>query len=218
MAADARFEILGYMATLYEDSYVAVELGKISELVADTELTITMDLGTMMQNEFEEKTFLYDVCVVPADWNDAKMLFGLEMQTVTSYRQIITLLETPSLRIDDYAQHSLVAGETLHIEGISAEDETVRLQLYLYQMVEVPGTTEENGTTELQYTDACGTLFDTTSGFMVSANGIYTASGEPVVVDGVFEGLISATAETGTYYLQFVLGSKSITLTVRVNG
>lgn len=217
MAAGAQLAVDGNPATLYGGDYAAIELGVVSSLTAGSELIITMDLGTMVQNEFADVLFYYDICVVPAAWNNPKMLFGAERQTVTSDRQRITLLGTPSIRIDDFAQHSLSAGETLRIENIVFEGEATDLRLFLYQMVEVPGTTEGNGTQELQYTEACGTLFAPDSGFAVSPNGIMTESGAPVVVDGVFEAVISENAAVGTYYLRFIFGDKVITLLIRIN-
>lgn len=228
MAQGVEFLVDGYgAASLYGDKYAALELGKVSKFAAAMELGITLDLGTMMQNEFASQVFTYEICIAPAEWNDAGMLCGIGAQTAARTTESLTLRETPSLGVENLETRYLSKGDTLTVDGIEAKTVTAeggeesvdvsQIRIYLYQMVSFAGTTEENGGEELAFTDDCASLFDTASGLSASANGVFSADGSPLITDGSFSATISTNANAGTYYLVFMLGDKTITLTVNVS-
>lgn len=210
---------------LYGDRYAALELGTVADFAASRELNLSIDLGTMMQNEFAEQGFVYEIRVAPAAWSDAKILCGIEIQTVARTEETVTLLETPSLGIESLETLYLSKGETLTVSGITVQsndpsdtDITVSdVSVYLWQSDRSAGTTEENGGEVLMFTENCTSLFDPSSGLLVSANGVYTDTGESVIDgNGNFEAVIGQDAASGTYYLVFVLGDKTMTLTVKI--
>ncbi len=210
---------------LYGDRYAALELGTVADFAASRELNLSIDLGTMMQNEFAEQGFVYEIRVAPAAWSDAKILCGIGIQTVARTEETVTLIETPSLGIESLETLYLSKGETLTVSGITVQsndpsdtDITVSdVSVYLWQSDRSAGTTEENGGEVLMFTENCTSLFDPSSGLLVSANGVYTDTGESVIDgNGNFEAVIGQDAASGTYYLVFVLGDKTMTLTVKI--
>ena len=215
MASGASFTVADYTTTLYGDAFAITSLGRVSETIASTALTLTVDLSTMRQNEFNGRSFCYEICVVPETYAE-KTFFGTQMQTVMRVTQSVTLTETPYVGTANTSVQRLTAGDTLRLDRIVIDGEAVDstntdLTLFLYQMVD---TDVARG---LMVTEACTTLFDSSAGLSVTENGLMASDGSLPINGGTFEALISADATPGTYYLYLVLGNKTIPLKFTVS-
>lgn len=215
MASGASFTVADYTTTLYGDAFAITSLGRVSETIASTALTLTVDLGTMRQNEFNGRSFCYEICVVPETYAE-KTFFGTQMQTVMRVTQSVTLTETPYVGTANTSVQRLTAGDTLRLDRIVIDGEAVDstntdLTLFLYQMVD---TDVARG---LMVTEACTTLFDSSAGLSVTENGLMASDGSLPINGGTFEALISADATPGTYYLYLVLGNKTVPLKFTVS-
>ncbi len=178
---------------VYGGAYAMLDTGlTVADMRGTTNVSVSLYLPTMVQNEFAGKTFYYELCIAP----DTQAAFGVQVEPIYTVTEQLTLQETPSLTVEGEIAYTVAAGETLTVSGIAPEDTVV----YLYQQA-------ADGT--LSVTNACGTLFETVD--MEQDGGL-----NGVLSEGTFTAAVSADAARGKYYLVFTCGDKYERVLVKV--
>ncbi len=171
-------------APIYNGEYAMIDTGMtVGDMMSTTvNATIYIYLPTMVQNEFSDKTFYYELCVAP----NATSAFGTHVETALTITESLTLTETPSLSVDE-VEKTVNVGDSFSIKVNNADAE-----FYLYQ---------QNSDGTFTYTENCATVFETLT---VDQNGKISA----VIDDDTFTATVSETATRGKYYIVVELGDK----------
>ena len=185
----------GANATVYGGEYAILDTGMtVAEMTAETNATLSIYLPTMVQNEFEEKTFYYELCIAP----NTEAAFGLQVEALLTVTETLTLTETPSLTVDA-VDHTAYLGEALTVTVNSPDAE-----FYLLQQ-------SSDGT--FSRTANCATVFEELT---LAEDGKLSADGA-LVTDGTFTATVSESAVRGKYYLVVKLGDKYERILLRVS-
>ena len=198
LAPGTTFKVGDNIAKVYDGEFATITLGTVADFMTGKSLTLTCDLSTMMQNEFENKAFTYEVCIAGTGTSES-IVYGKNIDVIAKVTQDVTITETPVLTVSDLSTRRVAQGGTLNISTITLEDTNVdQIEMYLFAM------TEEG---KLAYTDACATVFDSTL-ITIMQDGKLNAVSGTLVVNDTFETTVQATATTGKYYLKIVYGDK----------
>lgn len=198
LAPGTTFKVGDNIAKVYDGEFATITLGTVADFMTGKSLTLTCDLSTMMQNEFENKAFTYEVCIAGTGTSES-IVYGKNIDVIAKATQDVTITETPVLTVSDLSTRRVAQGGTLNISTITLEDTNVdQIEMYLFAM------TEEG---KLAYIDACATVFDSTL-ITIMQDGKLNAVSGTLVVNDTFETTVQATATTGKYYLKIVYGDK----------
>ena len=213
MAPGVTFKIGEIEAVLYSDNCALIDLNATLESFTGS-ITVTYILNTMMQNEFEDVIFTYEVFALPEELvesalaEDTFRIYGAKPLYRCS--QSTTLVQTPPLNVDNASVNRVERGDLLTIGGLTVPDgDYANLELYVYAI-------DENG--ELAVTDECLRIFDEQSGYSVSESGAVVRDDGTALVSGdAFEADIAQDATVGKYYFMFVYGNKHVYAAVRIS-
>lgn len=186
---------LGTPATIYGGKYAILDTGAtVQEVTGEIGGTIEIKLPTMVQNEFQDKTFYYELCIAP----DLDNAFGEGVWTVLSMADVLTLKETPSLEVGSVDIEASMGGQ------LSVTVSSPDAEIYLYQ---------QNSDGTFLYNANCATVFD---GLTIDENGKLSIADGTLITDGVFSAAVSDNALRGKYYLVVKLGDKYERILLRI--
>lgn len=187
LAPGTAISFSGMTATVYGGEYAVFDTGfTVEQMTGTISGVISIELPTMVQNEFQDKAFYYELCIAP----DLQNAFGEDVWTLLSICDILTLEETPSLSVGS------VDIETVVGEEVSVTVSSPDAEIYLCQQ-------SANGV--FQYSANCATVFETLA---IDANGKLSIADGTLINDGAFTATVSADAVLGKYYLVVKLGDK----------
>jgi len=187
LALGSVISLNGVDATIYDGEYALLDTGfTVADMKAETSATMSIYLPTMVQNEFEGKTFYYELCIAP----NAEAAFGMQVQPLIVVTEELTLQETPSLTVDE-VDKTVKVGESVSVTVNNADAE-----FYLVQ---------QNGDGTFECNANCVTVFETLT---ADENGKLSAAEGTLVTDNTFTATVSANAVRGKYYLVVKLGDK----------
>ena len=194
LASGVIFSLDGIAATVYNGEFAILNTGKTVGELESGSFEVQISLPTMMQNEFENVRFSYEVCVAPGDM-DAP--FGADVESALTVVQSVTLKETPSLVVDaDARVHSVAVGEELTVEVACPDGNSDEIAYYLYQ---------KNSDGLFAVSEKCNGVFEAIS---VGDDGRLTAADGLPITGNSLTAAISENASRGKYYLAVKLGDK----------
>lgn len=188
LAPGSRITLGGMNVPIYDGEYAMLDLNMtVEQLLATTISTdININLPTMVQNEFENKKFYYELCIAP----NTDVAFGAQVEPVIIITEDLTLKETPSLTVDA-VEKTVPVGESVSVTVNDANAE-----FYLLQQ-------KNDG--KFERTTNCETVFESLT---VGENGKLSVLDGALVNEDTFTATISANAVRGKYYLVVKLGDK----------
>lgn len=193
---------LGEMdATIYDGEYALLDTGfTVADMTSEMPATMSIYLPTMVQNEFEGKTFYYELCIAP----NAEAAFGLQVHPLIVVTEKLTLLETPFLEVDA-VDKTVKVGEDISVTVDTSETGNIsQVEFYLYQ---------QNSDGTFERTTNCATVFETLT---VGDDGKLSVGDGTLVNGNTFTATVSTNAVQDKYYLIVKLGDKYERIRLRV--
>lgn len=201
LAPGSVISLNGMNATIYDGEYALLDTGfTVADMTAEMPATMSIYLPTMVQNEFKDKTFYYELCIAP----NAEAAFGLQVHPLIVVTQELTLQVTPSLEVDAVDKTAKV-GEDISVTVDTSETGNIsQVEFYLYQ---------QNSDGTFERTANCATVFETLT---VADDGKLSVGDGTLVNGNTFTATVSTNAVQDKYYLIVKLGDKYERIRLRV--
>ena len=201
LAPGSVISLNGMNATIYDGEYALLDTGfTVADMTSEMPATMSIYLPTMVQNEFKDKTFYYELCIAP----NAEAAFGLQVHPLIVVTQELTLQVTPSLEVDAVDKTAKV-GEDISVTVDTSETGNIsQVEFYLYQ---------QNSDGTFERTANCATVFETLT---VGDDGKLSVGDGTLVNGNTFTATVSTNAVQDKYYLIVKLGDKYERIRLRV--
>lgn len=201
LAPGSVISLNGMNATIYDGEYALLDTGfTVADMTAEMPATMSIYLPTMVQNEFKDKTFYYELCIAP----NAEAAFGLQVHPLIVVTQELTLQVTPSLEVDAVDKTAKV-GEDISVTVDTSETGNIsQVEFYLHQ---------QNSDGTFERTANCATVFETLT---VADDGKLSVGDGTLVNGNTFTATVSTNAVQDKYYLIVKLGDKYERIRLRV--